>query len=422
MTIESSGTIGVNGVCTGGSNARNQIGAEVGDTAQTALNLNCSTLRTLASKTSGTIHMSDFYGKGSRHTVSYVFNSTNVASAAVDISSNSAPSGGYKCGCYVSGKSCVFVTVNSGVLLYGCASGSAGLTITGGASGDHLKIINNGTIMGRGGDGGRATWNPYTNIGQVYPGVPGATGLCYSGLNAGVTIDYIQNNGWIVGGGGGGAGTFICCTQGCSCSSNVCCYKAAIGGGGGAGGGNGGTADCTDVFYNGGAGGTARTAGSDSPSNTPPGYVGYYGHGGGGGGRVIPPCSATKGRAYILYPGPCSVVKAGGGGAGGSGGSSAWVWRASPSYFVGIALIGACGGAAGGAAKNWGQYYNCCACYSRSIRGAGGGGGYGAHGGYAPGFDCACYVQGGTGGAAVKSNGTVVWKCGATGNIYGSVS
>ena len=65
MTIESSGTLGLNDTCTGGSGARNQIGAEVGDTAQTRASLNDSNLRTLASKPSGIIRFSDFYGKSS---------------------------------------------------------------------------------------------------------------------------------------------------------------------------------------------------------------------------------------------------------------------------------------------------------------------------------------------------------------------
>jgi len=76
MTIKGSGQLGLNGTCTGGSSARNQIGAEVNKTAGTQLCLNNACLRTLSGTSGGTqVSFSTFYGKSSSFT--YTISTTN---------------------------------------------------------------------------------------------------------------------------------------------------------------------------------------------------------------------------------------------------------------------------------------------------------------------------------------------------------
>ena len=73
MTIESSGTLGLNGTCTGGSSARNQSGAELGKTAATTLCMNNSCLRSLSGTSSSTqLSFSTFYGKANTVTINYL--------------------------------------------------------------------------------------------------------------------------------------------------------------------------------------------------------------------------------------------------------------------------------------------------------------------------------------------------------------
>ena len=87
MTIESSGTLGLNGTCTGGSSARNQIGAEVGKTAGTALCMNNSCLRTLSGTSSGTaLSFSSFYGKSNAFNYTVSSNQTNFCMRAGAVS------------------------------------------------------------------------------------------------------------------------------------------------------------------------------------------------------------------------------------------------------------------------------------------------------------------------------------------------
>ena len=218
MTIETSGhTLGLNGTCTGGTGARNQIGAELGDTAGTRLALNCTALRTLAGKSSGQIAYSDFYGKSNRASVSYTF-SSNSSNATLNVSG---------IGGYVSGKSCITVKVNSGIYLYATSTSYYGLTLTGGASGDKVTLQNCGYIMGMGGYGAAQTGNCWNGASQS-----GGPAMTVSGISSGVSI-YIINNSYIGGGGGGGGqghGNNLCC-----------CGTRTYGvGGGGAGGGAGG--------------------------------------------------------------------------------------------------------------------------------------------------------------------------------------
>lgn len=116
-------------------------------------------------------------------------------------------------------------TINSGVLVYSTSTGSYALTISGSFPAG-VELINNGTILGKGGAGGRGAQ-------------PGACGACFAGYsyrgdpgsNGGpalyvTTAVKINNVNRIAGGGGGGGGGY-----GDS--------FAASGGGGGGGTGTG---------------------------------------------------------------------------------------------------------------------------------------------------------------------------------------
>ncbi len=115
-----------------------------------------------------------------------------------------------------------FVTINSGVYITGSARRSTtnqqipALLIDGNWP-NGLFIINNGNILGHGGDGsGRSSSNSHVKKGS-----------CAIKIDTPALVN-IENNGVIAGGGGGGA------------ASNSTGGSANSGGGGGAGGGNGG--------------------------------------------------------------------------------------------------------------------------------------------------------------------------------------
>ena len=141
---------------------------------------------------------------------------------------------------------------------------------------DNATIVNNGKIIGKGGDGGGHNDGGYGHNG----------GVAISVTASGVTIDNAAGS-YIAGGGGGG---------GASYGGGTC------GGGGGAGGGAGGNGSAS----NGGAGGAINSSGATaggvnswngfgggaggsggysgvSSSDTP-----YGNYGGGGGGRILP--------------------------------------------------------------------------------------------------------------------------------------
>lgn len=176
----------------------------------------------------------------------------------------------------------IFLTINSGVWVGSTGTGTPGMTTGAGwPAGSTIKIINNGTIAGMGGGGGRG--GDFTS-GQPRAGSAGAAGGNALNLQYSVTID--NTNGKIYGGGGGGGG------GGASYDSQDATYTSydtyAMGGGGGGGAG-----------YNGGAGGSggsdyagtnasAGAAGSSSgpgggSAGTVGGNAGAGAHGGSGG-------------------------------------------------------------------------------------------------------------------------------------------
>jgi hypothetical protein len=170
----------------GGSVTGESINIELGQTATTAITFNDTNVRTLLGvTTSGAqISMSNAYGKSNTPTASITY-TTNTISPSLNVSTLSG---------YVAGSTVVTVTINSGIYLYSTGTANYGLAITGGTTGDTINVVNNGYIIGMGGDG--SAGDP---IGSV-----GGPALNISGI--GTTSITIDNQAGYIAGGGGGAG------------------------------------------------------------------------------------------------------------------------------------------------------------------------------------------------------------------------
>lgn len=344
MALNSSGPISLAGTTAGVS-----IQIENGGNGTTQISLNDTAVRNLAGVPSGAITMpTNFYGKSNVVNLSYTFSSTTA-----DASLNVTSIGGYS-----AGNSNITITVNGGVYLYASSTGSTGLTLSGGNSGDTITLVNNGFIMGCGGIGAG---------GQTITPTSGGPALSLGFATR------LTNNSYIGGGGGGGG-------------------KSTFGGGGqlgagggGAGGGNGGRVGFNFSADNGGAGGGPGSSGANGAGVT---YNGKSAVGaGGGGGRIMPGSGGSGGSGG-------SPVGFGGGAGGGGGG------------FNGGNTGGAGGsGGGGGGVPSGNQLYS-----------GGGGGGWGASGGGS------AYGYGGAGGGkAINLNGNSLTYL-TTGTIYGGVS
>lgn len=345
MTMVSSGPISLGGnATTGGLNQ--SINIELGQSATATISLNDSNVRTLLAVPSGAISLNNAYGKANQFAFTISSNqvNANLRTLAVNAGWNQ--------------NSKVVATVASNIYIYSTSTGTPGLTINGSWPGG-IELVNNGFIMGMGGDGGS--------------GGNGSAGGTAISLGVSCTI---ANNSFIGGGGGGGAASF----QG----------GANGGGGGGAGGGTGGTGG--NNVAPGGAGGGPGSSGANG-SVGPVGGKQQYG-GGGGGGRIMP---GTGGSGAPDFPGGGNMFGRGGG-SGGGGGNFGPGGRGS--------------GGAGGSAGNAGSNGNTA---SGGPNGGGGGGGYGASGG--SGFQ----RSGGAGGLCVALNGNTATFT-VTGTRYGNIS
>jgi len=287
MTLNSSGPISLAGTTAGQS-----IEKENGGNGTTQISLNDGAVRTLAGVTTpnSTITMpTNFYGKSNRVVVT-----VTLASSTAYYTWNKCKVPGY-----VAGKTCATLKINSGVYVYSGSTGSQAMTISNTwTSGDVVKVINCGYILGMGGTGG----NGDTCGGNNYSGGGGGTAL---------VIQYpvsITNNNTIGGGGGGGGGTDIHLPDfGCGpdyinlggggggggrtgLTPSPGGYNGGPGYSGGAGGGGGGG---TYFYGNAGPGGSGGGWGSGGGCGSGGGRAG--GAGGGGGGN------ATVGNSYVTW-------------------------------------------------------------------------------------------------------------------------
>ena len=251
------------------------VNTELGLASTTRVSLNQASVRTLLGVGSGRIRLAaDGYGKANRVALSQVFSANTTDST---VTASSLPG-------YIAGKTDLTITVNSGIYVYSTNIANAGLTITGATAGDTIALVNNGFIMGKGGN---------ADVGSRSGTQGGGPALS---INYNINL---TNNSYIAGGGGSGGGLGF----GPGVIGN------AYGGGGGAGGGTGGGPS-------GGAGGGPGSSGSNGGSANI-GGTNYYG--GGGGGRILP---GTGGGSRSAGGGSGGASGGGSGASGGTGGSA----------------------------------------------------------------------------------------------------
>jgi len=194
----------------------NAINVELGQAGATSANINQASYRALAGIPSGTISLASFYGKAN----TFPFNLTSGSNLNLRTQALAA---GWN------GTTKVVATIPASNYIQSSSVGSYALTIDGSFP-NGVELVNNGVIVGRGGNGG-------------YGGAGSPACNCYafanngqtSGTNAGPALYVsvavtINNASGIVGGGGGGGG-----------GGNSAWTSSGGGGGGGIGGGTGGT-------------------------------------------------------------------------------------------------------------------------------------------------------------------------------------
>lgn len=257
---------------------------------------------------SGEIQLAaDFYGTSNTFSFSITSNASqvNLRSTAV--------SAGWD------GSSQLLATINSGVIIYSGSTGTPAMTIDGSYPGG-VTLTNNGTILGKGGQGGSVASSTCNcsccTDGQTTAGSAGGTGLS---ISSAVTIN--NANGRISGGGGGG---------GPGGQVNAWNQPGAAGGGG-IGNGAGGTAGWGGSGN--GSAGTLTSAGG--PGNRCICTEGTYLAGGAGGaGGSYGASGSSGGPAQCggntnCPAGPNREAKAGGAGGAATSGQSNVTWTAT---------------------------------------------------------------------------------------------
>lgn len=250
--MNSSGPISLAGTTAGVS-----IEIENGGNGTTMISLNDTAVRNLAGVPSGAITMpTNFYGKSNRVAIAITI-SANTANYTL----NTAKATGY-----VAGKSDITLTINSGVIVSSASTGSYAFVVdTSWAAGDTITIVNNGTILGKGGNGGIGATN------SVGAG---------AGTSAGPALNVqratsINNVNRIAGGGGGGGGG----AKGFAIHGKNQDDWGGGGGGGGIGIGSAGAGGTIGMGF----GGSAGTAGTLT-ANGNGGFGGSSAYGAGGSG------------------------------------------------------------------------------------------------------------------------------------------
>lgn len=167
--------------------------------------------------------------------------------------------------------------IAAGAIVYSTSTATSALTSGAFPGGSAVKITNNGSIIGMGGNGGNG------GSGAGNPGGPAIS------LGISVTID--NTNGVIYGGGGGGGGGFGTFDGGGGGGGGRSYHNSAGGGGGAPSGGQWGTAGQPGTSAGGGGGGR-RGYYNDMPGGTggdwgAAGGAGTSGGGGGAGGKAV---------------------------------------------------------------------------------------------------------------------------------------
>lgn len=267
---------------TSGPLSLNQIHIEAGGTSGTTASLNDADIRALIGKASGaTMSFSEWYGASGSVTI-------NLTIAANTNNYNIQNSRG---GTYVAGATTVNVTINSGVTVGSTSTGTYALeTGSSWASGDVINIINNGTVKGKGANGGAGGDSYYDGTSVANnTSDDGAAGTVGGNAFRAQFACTFTNNGSVYGGGGGGGGGGGW-TGLVGAKTVTPTASGGGGGGGGAGvnagsGGSGGvaTSDFSPTLNNGtsGSAGTATAGGAGGASGNNGGAGGAGGAGGG---------------------------------------------------------------------------------------------------------------------------------------------
>ena len=265
MALPSSGTISIS-----------QIASEFSDTAPHSMSefyrgggLVPNSPSNTAVPTSGQIAIGNFYGAQNRIGLPLtITGNTQNYNLYTAVSANPG---------YSAGSTDITLTINPGVAVGSNSTGSYALSIPGSFNpGDTVTVVNNGTIIGRGGNGG--------NGGAAPNGGGGGGG---TGGNA-VYVSFptvMTNNGTLAGGGGGGGGSsaYVYSTYpGNPKNPPTYTYISGNGGGGGAGY-NGGSGGAKGPGNPGGAGGAGTLTSGGSGGAMGPGWAAPGGSGGGQG-------------------------------------------------------------------------------------------------------------------------------------------
>ena len=289
-----------------GSISFNQINVELGRSGTASLNLNDSTVRSLFGQVSGVIDMNTGHGKSSVVT----YNLTIAANTTDYNLHNALVTAGWDGTAVVNAT----VTINSGIIVGSTSTATYAFDTGVIPAGSTVNIVNNGYIVGRGGNGGNGGANkPYATA--PGSGAPGQAGGPAMYLRYAVSIT--NGSGYIYSGGGGGGGGGV--TNG----ANVGYNSGGGGGGGGAGNvvgapgangiGNPYVANGGGLSIGGGGGvGGGVIGGAGGALNMNGVYPSFNGGGGGGGGAN----GGHGGRAYTNFSGAGFAVGAGGVGGG----------------------------------------------------------------------------------------------------------
>ena len=235
---------------------------------------------------SGAISINNFYNAANRAALAFTI-ASNTQNYDLFTQVNASPA-------YAAGTSDITLTVNSGVSVGGTSTYALAIP-SAFTAGDTISFVNNGTVVGRGGNGG---------AGGPYNGNAGGGGAALHALNVNFATT-ITNNGTLAGGGGGGGGGGGAFTSTATPKNPGAVYRAGGGGGGGgagytAGSGGGGGAPAGGT----GGAGSATAGGGGGASQ----HIGNAnsGDGGAGGARGAGGSSGQSGS-----------TRSGGGGGGG---------------------------------------------------------------------------------------------------------
>jgi hypothetical protein len=243
----------------------NDVNVELGLAGTTTIQMNQANVRTLAGVggSGTTISMQNLQNKSNRVTAS-----ATISSNTSNYTLNTAKAPGYS-----AGKTDMTLTISPSIYVSSSSTGTAALIVdTSWNAADTVTIVNNGIIVGRGGNGG---------VGGFFGagGTGGGGGLALQVQRA-LTMNNLNR---IAGGGGGGGGGGV--------ANNVVASGGGGGGGGGIGGSTGGgasagggTAGAAGTLTALGNGGSGSFGSGFGPGEPPVLYTATGGTGGPGGG------------------------------------------------------------------------------------------------------------------------------------------